>query len=424
VNNRLEDLMNKIIGSIFVIFAVLAIGSYRIHAAEPDYKKLYEEQQKRNDTLERRLAILEEQLGAKPYVEQESLPEATLNFLQKTEISGYVAASYFYNFNKPESRENTGRGFDVRHNEFQANKFVLKLEQPVNPNPFDWSAGYAAQVIFGQDAEFTQASGLSLGDHGDLLQAYLEVNVPVGNGLKIIFGKHATPIGYELTETEQNYNWSAGNQWTFLEPFTHTGIQLSYQINEKWDAQLLVNNGWDNVRDNNNSLSFMGRVGFAPSDKTSYSFIAFGGPEQDGNDGAWRRGVHMVADHWFTRQFNGVIQLDYGKEDEADPNGNDAEWFGAGLWLAYLPTEKWSVAVRGDWVKDGDGARTSGAPALAPFSNHKGQELYSLTLTLNIKPISELRIAPEVRWDRSSRDNAFDGHKDQVTVGVGAAYFY
>ncbi len=158
-------------------------------------KDRIERLEKENKELRKRLEILEEKLGQNPYVEKESVPETTRQFLGQTEISGYVSASYFYNFNRPSGGENTGPGFDVRHNEFMANKLVLTLEKPVEYNAFDWQAGYLATLIFGQDAEFTQAAGLGLGDQGDLLEANLTVNAPIGNGLKIIFGKYGTTIG-------------------------------------------------------------------------------------------------------------------------------------------------------------------------------------------------------------------------------------
>jgi hypothetical protein len=409
--------------------------------------------EKENKELRRRLELLEGSSTQDVYVAKSSIPEETLKFLGQTQMSGFVSASYFYNFNSPPAdmvtgnRQNTGRGFDTLHDEFMANKFVLILTKPVDYNAFDWQAGYYAELILGQDAAFTQAYGLSVGNQGDLEQAYVQFNVPVGNGLKVMFGKYATPMGYELTETEQNYNWSGGLQWTFVEPFTHTGVQLGYKINDQWEVNFLVNNGWDDVKDNNSSKSFMGRVGYTPNDNTSVSLIGYGGPEQLDNsaaaaltttpgnhpNGDWRRGADVVVTHHFNKQFQATVQLDYGIEDGVDPSLNTAEWWATGLWLVYEPSEKWNIAGRADYLRDKDGARTFGAPASAPFFSDTtifpfgaqvGQELVSLTLTVNIKPMPQLRIAPELRWDHSSVDTAFDGRDSQVTVGVGLAYFY
>jgi hypothetical protein len=388
----------------------------------PDYKQLYEEQKAKNEELERRLAIVEETLSGETFVKKEEVTETTLGFIGGTELSGYVSASYFYNFNRPGSHENTGRGFDTQHNEFMINKAVVRLEKPVEANAFDWQAGYKVSLIFGQDAGFTQAAGLDLGSNGDLFDAYLTVNVPVGNGLRVSAGKYGTCIGYESTFTEENANWSAGNQWTFAEPFTHTGIFFTYALTPEWEAVLMINNGWDNVTDTVHGLSYIGQLTYTPNDANTFCLIGYGGPETTASD--WRRGAQFWAERQFTKTFRAATQLDYGQESGADANGNTAEWYGAGVWLICEPAEKYNFAIRGDWFKDGDGIRTSGAPAFAPFGPNTGQELYSLTFTANFKPVPELRLSPEIRWDRSSKDNAFDGHKDQVTLGFGAAYFY
>ena len=454
------------------LFAAVALASTGVCRAQDaataaratDFKQLYEEQKRRNDDLERRLRVLEEhskqdlEVAKKEEPEEtlkkkevpegkeapeeplkkKDLPEATLQFLQDTKISGFVSASYFYNFNRPADGLNTGRGFDINHDEFMANKFDLVLEKAVDYDASAWQAGYKAELIFGQDAAFTQAGGLSLGNQGDLFLGYAEFNVPIGNGLKVYFGKYQTVIGYEYSETELNANWSGGNQWAILEPFTHTGLLLGYKWSKLFETQILVNNGWDIVKDNNRSKSFMGIINFTPNDDNFASLTAFGGPEQAGNNSNWRKGVDFVATHKFTPKFSTAAQIDYGQEDGAkvvgstvDADGNlvpvtsgGAQWWAAGLWLTYDFSETLSTTLRGDYVNDINGARTSQAPVSAPFPINTGQELYSLTLTVNVKPFKGLRIAPEIRWDHSTLDTAFGGHEDQVTVGLGAAYFF
>jgi len=390
----------------------------------PDWKKLYEEQKERNNSLEKRLSILEDKSTQDVYVVKEKVPEATLKFLQQTAIDGYVSSSYFYNFNRPGDHLNVGRGFDVRSDEFMANKLVVRVGRSVDYSAFDWLAGYSAKLIFGQDAEFTQASGLDLGTQGDLFEANVIFNVPIGSGLKVTLGKFGTTMGYESTFTEENFNWSGGNQWVFAEPFTHTGVLLAYQATSELELKLTLNNGWDNVADNNNAKSVMGTATYTVNDKLSMALTGYGGPEQDANTSNWRRGVDFWIDNKFSPKIEGVVQLDYGAEDGVDSNGHRAEWFGLGGWLVYTFNDKWNVATRADYFKDGDGARTSGAPSLAPFPVNTGQDLCSVTLTVNFKPVEGLKLAPEFRWDHSSLDTAFDGRDTQVTVGMGAVYSY
>lgn len=354
-----------------------------------------------------------------------------------THFSGFASASYFYNFNRTEPI--MGRLYDVNHNEFELNKLKLSFEKPVEFRSDDWDAGYRADLIFGQDAEKIQSAGLNLGKSGDVEQLYLTANIPVGRGLQVSAGKMVTLMGVEVVEEVANPNLSIGNQFMFVENTTGTGLQLNYKWSDKLDTQFRVLNGWDLVKDNNNALSFMGRVGYAPDDKTCISLVGYGGPEQADESGAWRKGVDLVINRKITSKLTAWVQGDYGREDASSALAaatgvpalatEDAEWWAGGAWLTYDFTEKVGLALRADYLDDKDGARTSMAPVFAPYPSNSGQELTSVTLTLNLKPIKNLQVRPELRWDHSSGDvypseNAGSGRANQVTVGLGAAYLF
>ena len=78
------------------------------------------------------------------------------------------------------------------------------------------------------------------------------------------------------------------------------------------------------------------------------------------------------------------------------------------------------LALRGDYVNDVNGARTSGAMG---FPAHTGQKFGSATATLNIRTWPNAIVRPEVRYDRSALA-AFNAKKDQVSVALGVAYLY
>jgi hypothetical protein len=371
-------------------------------------------------------------------------PPQPFEFFKNNKLSGFLSVSYLYDFNNPSTDTSTGRSFDLNHNEFALNKFKLSLENAVDYNDKSWDAGYRASLIFGQDATLIQSTGLSLGAQGDLEEAYIEVNVPVGNGLKVSAGKWVTLQGVEVIEETVNPNWSEGNQFLLVENFTGTGLQLGYKwkvdVNkdlQEIETKFRVFNGWDVVNDTNNCASFMASAAATPCENTNVTLLAFGGPEEAGNTEDWRKGVELVVNHnkLGDDDLNSWIQLDYGHE-EGNPAlagipERDAQWWAAGLWLAYDLTgklqlsgpHKLGLAFRGDYLRDKDGARTSGAPFTAPFPANPGMELYSMTFTLNYSPLENLQIRPEIRWDHSTRD-VFDNHDDQVTLGVGTAFLF
>ena len=117
------------------------------------------------------------------------------------------------------------------------------------------------------------------------------------------------------------------------------------------------------------------------------------------------------------------VQGDYGREQAnaalPDPT-QDAKWWALGAWLTYDPSSTVGLALRGDYVDDQNGARTSG---FLGFVANTGQQFGSATATLNIRSWPNALLRPEVRYDRSTL-GAFNGKKDQVTVALAVAYLY
>jgi hypothetical protein len=368
--------------------------------------------------LEQRIAELEGRSAPTGAVAKADITAEALDFLGQTKITGFVSASYMYNF---EGVDPTGRLYDSHHDQFMANKFKLALEKSVDFSPTNWIVGYRGDLIFGQDAEKIHSGkpagsgSFNLGQYGDLEQAYVTVNVPVGNGLKVMAGKMVTMMGVEVIEEVNNPNWSIGNQFMYVENTTQTGLQLQYKLSDKLETDFCFFDGWDVLPDNNTGKSFMGRIVVTPDDKTSLAFLGYGGPEQDGDSNNWRTGAELVASRKLCSVVTGLLQLDYGHEDNVSvTSGPNAEWFAAGLWLTYDYCDKVQLALRGDYLRDKDEVRQT-----------LGKELYSGTVTLNIKPVANLQVRPEIRWDRSTNNDAYNGkHGDQVTALIGVAYLY
>jgi hypothetical protein len=117
------------------------------------------------------------------------------------------------------------------------------------------------------------------------------------------------------------------------------------------------------------------------------------------------------------------VQGDIGAE-EANPvlpdPGDDASWWGVGLWLSREFSPSLTLALRGDYVDDRDGARTSG---FLGFPVNTGHRFGSATATLNARSWAGLLLRPELRYDRSSLP-AYDGEQDQITFALSAAYLF
>lgn len=336
-------------------------------------------------------------------------------------VSGYVTASYTWS-NHAQGDTVVGRFYDRRQSEFMANALKLAVEKPVDPAKL--SAGFRADAVFGQNAEVTGALGnrVSLGEEGDLWQAVATLNLPTGEGtfVQVSAGKMVTIIGAEVMEDVLNPNLSIGNQFIYLENFTNTGLRVTARLSPKWETIVAVFNGWDIVRDNNTGKSVMGRVGYSPTSTTNIYALGFFGPEQ-ANSGNKRYGGELVLTTKLGPKTAFWAEADLGAEEGLVNAGADkATWWGVGGWLVQELSAKASLALRGDYINDRDGVRTS---AVYSFPINNGLTVGNATATLNVKPIPTVMIRPELRVDFAGSP-VFDSSKSQVTLALGTSFLF
>lgn len=358
-------------------------------------------------------------------------PPAAPNHLETAlagfKLSGYAIGSYAYSGSSAGDTAIVGRLYDRWQNRFTLNALAVVLDKAYDPAKV--SAGFHTEVLIGEDATLIRSNGLNLGSEGDIPHLYVTLNLPTasGNGLQFKVGRIPTLMGLEVIETYANPNWSEGNQFIYVENFTGTGLSVETKFNDHIDAQLRVINGWDQVSDNNNRKSLMGRIGLYPDTLTSLGIVGFWGPEETGNNTADRYGVEGLL--WRKLGKAAVwVQGDYAKEqaNAALPvPTQDATWWALGSWLTYDFTPTLGLALRGDYVNDENGARTSLSPVGSPsaFPLNTGQKFGSATATLNVRAWPGALVRPEIRYDRSGLD-AFDGKKDQVTAALAVTYLF
>ena len=164
--------------------------------------------------------------------------------LSSTTISGYVNTSMHWN-------TGTGNGTvpNVVYNTpdkqdgFNLNVVDLELEKPLDETP--WAAGYKVQLWFGEDAAlFGSNNSISKGNISEdvaIRQAYVALRTPVGNGLDFKVGVFDPVVGYESHDGGKNPNYTRAYSTT-LEPFSHTGVLLSYQFTELVAASVGIAN--------------------------------------------------------------------------------------------------------------------------------------------------------------------------------------
>lgn len=207
-------------------------------------------------------------------------------------VSGYVDTSYLVNLadrnsNGPiagSSSQNTGRVFDNQFNAFNLNAVKLTLEKSKDSSKFP--AGFRVDTIVGEDAETLRGNKFGsngvLGSDSTLFieQAYVNLGIPVGNGIDVKFGKMVSLVGYEAIESPANWQFSRSDAFR-LAPATQTGATFGYKWNDTVTTTVGIINGLDALVGNagavnyNTDLAFVGRVDVT-GPKTSFGdFNAF-----------------------------------------------------------------------------------------------------------------------------------------------------
>ena len=112
------------------------------------------------------------------------------------------------------------------YNGFNLEYVELRIEKPLDEG--QWSAGYKAELWFGQDASWLPGG---FGGNLAVKQAYVTMRAPLGNGLDLKIGQVDSLIGYESLSLYKNPNFSR-SLGSYIEPWSQTGIVASYQATE------------------------------------------------------------------------------------------------------------------------------------------------------------------------------------------------
>ena len=313
------------------------------------------------------------------------------NPFNNIKLNLFLSAAYEYNFNNPSDMKNSLRIFDYDHNSFKMDEMQISIHQDSDK---DTPYGFRSDILAGSSIpKIVRSAGMDSGDI-DILQMYAYYIIPLGNGLRIDFGKFATHLGFEVVEGWDNYNdnYSRSFGFGYSVPFTHTGMKLSYSFGERASLMLMVVNGWDNAVDNNKSKSAGGQLFISPFEGLNIYANYLTGPEQDNNNSNYRSIYDLAASYTTGRLFIGV-SANYAAEDFSSPKSFRANWSSIAGYIKFNFSTLFSLAVRGEIFSDTDGVRTGII-----------QELREITVTPCLNLSDHFLVRGEWRYDTSGKD--------------------
>ncbi len=360
-------------------------------------------------------------------------------------IYGYVEGGYMYDFSAPGAHHGpTFIGFNSFKKDAVLDKISLNVERTVDPSKKQLDFGFHVEGIWGADAAFVHSNGLwdrQTGRYqGDLVQAYADMTLP-GMPVRIRAGKWIELAGFEQFSANiygafgdpSRALYSYSYQFLFAEPFTQTGVLVSYVLNPKWSFDAGFTRGWNqSIRDANGALDFLGRVTFTPSNKTSIIFVMTEGPEfpigfgldlPRGDSHHWWTALDLVATQKVTEKLSFGLGLDYVRAPEIPGLADGAkQWGGVAGYVSYALDPHFTLNTRLEWYRDAANGFSTGANVSANY--YEATVGAAIKLFPNDKILSKLLLRPEIRYDHSDHAVFNRGDKNQWTSSVGTLFTF
>lgn len=203
------------------------------------------------------------------------------------------------------------------------------------------------------DIEFTESMG------AELEQGFVTFICPSGSGITYQFGKFNAPIGFELLDAPDMFQYSHALVFDYGLPTNLSGFMLSRSYNEMLDVSIYIVNGWDINADNNDRKTFGGRLGMTPVKDFNFGISLITGPEKVLNENDKRTVFDLDATFTGIKLLTLGAEINIGSEDKASgvKTGDDADWLGFLLMGHYDYTDWSGITLRYDFFDDKDGSR-------------------------------------------------------------------
>lgn len=320
---------------------------------------------------------------------QPSSDAGFLNFFRKTEVAGTVDTYFHYNFNEPATGSKTPlRNFDFDHNQFS---FALAELALIKAPTGDDRVGFRLDLDYGPVTDWVHSAdpaGPEIVKH--IQQAYISYLAPAGTGLSFDVGKFVTQHGAEVIEAKDNWNYSRSLLFAWAIPYYHMGVRVGYTPNDKLTLGATVNNGWNNVTENNSQKTYGVQALIKPAASVSIVQNYMGGPEQTSNADDWRHLADTTVTYVVNDAFSVMGNYDYGRDRVA---GRTVSWQGIGLYAKTQVNPYFAIVPRWEYYNDEDG-----------FTTGSAQNLQEFTLTAEVKHSQGLIMRLEYRRDWSDID--------------------
>ena len=355
--------------------------------------------------MQERITDLESQLGSETdsFLPQEESGSAVSAMLENTDIGGFAAGSYNYNF---EGFHNGATANNVPSSHRTSNSFQVDQVWVSIAN----AATEDSRGGFNVDYEWGQVNGV--GAVGALYAASVSYLAPVLGGVNLDLGLVPTMIGAEVNQTNANLNVTRGIVWG-IQPVTNLGAVASMQATDSISISFGVLNDIRRTTgaamlDTDNQKAITGQVAWAGDDASASFSFNWGDSNADwsGLPGAGARSETGTYD--FILNYGGMEDVSMWANYtlvSVDDGALEGDTHGIAAAARMALNESSGIAVRGEaLIIDLDAGDT---------------EEYSLTFTGDNALTDNLTAKVEVRLDFSS-DDALPDRRGNANEDVAA----
>lgn len=307
-------------------------------------------------------------------------------------ISGYVEAYYSYDLNQPAKNSRPGFLYNFnRHNEFTLNLGFVKATYAKNRVRANLAVGMGTYMTANYAAEPGTLKNVYEGNAGYKLSAKKNWWLDVG----ILPSR----IGFESATGKDNWaltrSLAAENS-----PYFESGARLSYTSdNGKLLLAALALNGWQRITrlDGASLMSFGSQVYYKPSDNVTLNYSTFTGTDKPDSARLWRYFHNVYGIFQLTPRIGLTAGFDVGFEDKTPSGTGSNTWYTPVAILRYTPSNKWALALRGEYYSDAKGV------IIATGTPH-GFKTTGVSLNIDYGPQTNVALRLEGRLFQSKDD--------------------
>jgi hypothetical protein len=312
-------------------------------------------------------------------------------------IGGWIGMGYYSDNERLSADPGDGFAFLDFPDHLNLDQAWLYAEKVAEGGACSAGWGYRADVLYGVDAQKTQAFGNNSGswdnsfDNGvygwAIPQAYGQVAF---GDWSVKLGHFFTLVGYEVVADTGNFFYSHSYTMFNSQPFTHTGVLGAYSLDDDTTVHMGWVLGWDTGFDQfDGGNAFHGGVIHQATDNVNVSFMCTAGNFGFRSAGESGYEQAVVVTSTLSEQWDYVLETDYVHSNGfLDDPGFHATDVSIVNYLFYTLSDCWKAGGRMEWWKSNTvtGESTS---------------FYELTGGVNYKPHANVVIRPEIRYNWS-----------------------